>query len=155
MPRINYRILKPIYVEETFNLILKVSKEFMFPTYSKEGQIEFRNRLVQIKSKLIDKNYISFIAEENGKVIGMIQGSIRENYASVGLLFVDNNYHRKGIGTELMKIIENKFKKEIDLVKLYSSIFALDFYQKIGYRKTTGLRSKNGIVYCPMKKNLS
>lgn len=155
MPQINYRILKPGDIEETFNLILKVSKEFMFPTYSKDGQIEFRNKLIQIKSKLSDKKYTSFVAEENGKIVGMVQGSIRDSYASLGLLFVDKKFHRKGIGTELMNKAEKKFIKEVDLVKLYSSIFALEFYQQLGYLKTTSLRSKKGIVYYPMKKSLS
>ncbi len=152
IPDIKYRVLKSEDTEQTFNLIIKTAKEFMFPTFTKEAQVEFIERWEQIKSKLARKDYISFAAEHDDKIIGVVQGSVRDDCAKLGLLFVDKRYHRKGIGTELTNKIENRFKKKVDVVKLYSSIFALEFYQKAGYVKSTGLRSKNGFVYIPMKK---
>ena len=155
MPAIKIRIMKTSDIEDSVKLILTVSKEFMFSTYSDEGQIEFKNKLQQIKSKLADKKYISYVAKDAGNIIGMVQGSIRNGYGSIGLLFVDKRYHRKGIGTGLMKKAESRIKKEVDVVKLYSSTYALEFYQKVGYFRTTGIRSRKGIIYYPMKKNLN
>jgi GNAT superfamily N-acetyltransferase len=154
MPGINIRAMEPADIEDSFNLIPSVASDFLFPTYSEEGKREFKAKLGQIKSRLADKKYISFVAEDSGKIIGIVQGSIREGHASLGLLFVDRRYHRNGVGTGLMEMAENQFRKEADVVKLSSSIYALEFYQRIGYAKTTGLRSKKGIVYYPMKKNL-
>ncbi len=154
MPAINIRAMRTADIDDAFKLILSVANEFLFPTYPEEGKREFKIKLGQIKPKLADEKYISYVAEDAGKIVGIVQGSIREGHASLGLLFVDKKHHRKGIGTDLMKIAEDQFKKEVDVVKLSSSIYALEFYQKNGYVKTTGLRSKNGIVYYPMKKCL-
>ena len=154
MPIVNFRALRTADIEESFKLILSVASEFLFPTYSEEGKKMFKSKLEQIKSKLANEKYISYVAEDAGKIIGIVQGSAREGHGSLGLLFVDKEHHRKGVGAGLMEKIECRFKTEVEVVKLSSSIHALEFYQRIGYVKTTGLRSKKGIVYYPMKKSI-
>ncbi|MBU4031717.1 MAG: GNAT family N-acetyltransferase [Candidatus Thermoplasmatota archaeon] len=154
MPAIKFRAMKSTDIKASFKLILKVANEFLFPTYPEEGRIEFKARLGQIKSKLADEKYISYVAEDAGKIIGIVQGSVRNGHASLGLLFVDKRYHRKGVGTALMGKAESQFMREVDAVKLYSSIHALEFYQTLGYVKTTGLRSKGGMMCYPMRKRL-
>ena len=138
--------------EETFALVVKTWNEYVADTFTKEGKEAFNERLGEIKSKLGHPKYISYVAEENGRIIGMIQGSIREKHGSIGLLFVDKKQHRRGIAHNLMNQIEKDINQKVKVVKVGSSLHAIPFYQKMGYKKCTGIRWKEGMVYQPMKK---
>ena len=63
---------------------------------------------------------------------------------------------RKGIGQALMQKMENWLKRNsVKHVKLNSSLFALEFYKGIGYKKTTlKRRTYHGIPMYSMKKKL-
>ena len=52
----------------------------------------------------------------------------------------------------LMKRIEKDLNGKTNILKVYSSLYAIPFYQKIGYKKSTGIRWKKGMVCQPMKK---
>ena len=76
-------------------------------------------------------------------------------------LFVSGSEHRQGIGRKLVE----KFEAECiahgsEFIKLMSTLYAVPFYQAIGYKKSTGLRSMKsfdgeGFRYQPMKKVLN
>jgi len=70
-------------------------------------------------------------------------------------LFVLGEEHKKGVGKKLIKLFEKEVKKRnYNHTKVNSSIYAIFFYQKMGYKKTTGIRNFNGLKIQPMKKNL-
>jgi len=99
----------------------------------------------------ISKDSIFFVAENKGKIIGYISG--RKN--KIGNLFVLGNFHKKGIGKELICLFEKEAKKQNSkFIKINSSIYAVSFYQKMGYKKTTGVRNFHGLKSQPMKKLL-
>ena len=148
------RKIRPNDQKETFDLVLKTWEEFISHTFTEAGKRSFTGRLDEIKAKLVHPKYISYVTVENGSIIGMVQGSIRENSASVGLVFVDKEHNRRGIAQNLMKRIEKDFNSKVKVVKVYSSLYAIPFYEKIGYKKSTGIRWKEGMVIQPMKKVL-
>jgi len=86
-----------------------------------------------------------FIAIENSKMVGTIT-IINDD---IGTVFVNPEYHSKGIGTKLMETIENLAKKrKIEKLKLQSSINAVDFYEKLGYSKREKSQSEEyGVTY--------
>ena len=92
-----------------------------------------------------------FVAIEKSNIIGSI--TLIKDY--IGTVFVNPDYHCKGIGTKLMETIENLAKvRKIEKLRLNSSINAVDFYEKLGYKK--GEQSQNeeyGVTY-EMKKTL-
>ena len=98
------------------------------------------------------KREFTYVAKNENKIIGIIvseKGRIKK-------LFVDGDYHHKGIASHLLKMVENDHKKfNINEIKIRSSIYALPFYQKHGYKKTTGIRCFNGMKNFPLKKKLS
>jgi GNAT superfamily N-acetyltransferase len=141
-------------LSRTISMVLDTCEKSVFPTFSENGINEFRRRLERISIKLADRRYIGFVADDNGRIIGMVSGSIRDSYASFGLLFVDRKHYGKGIGRKLAERLELAFMKSRSTVKVHSSLNSIGFYERIGYKKTTGVRSKNGIVFQPMKKNL-
>ncbi len=98
------------------------------------------------------KNSIFYIAEENEKIFGYIKG--RKN--RIGNLFVLGKIHKKGIGRKLVDLFEKEAKKQNSKeIKIHSSIYAVPFYQKMGYKKTTGIRNFHGLKVQPMKKVLN
>jgi len=53
----------------------------------------------------------SFVAEENGKVVGFIIGKILKGMGIIKLVAVDPNYRGQGIGKMLVEFILNYFKE--------------------------------------------
>jgi GNAT superfamily N-acetyltransferase len=82
----------------------------------------------------------------------MVEG--KENNR-VTRLFVDKKYHGIGIARNLMNKIEKLYRKRgATKILVWSSLHAQKFYEKMGYRKTTRLIKKEGMIYQPMKKVL-
>ena len=95
---------------------------------------------------------IFYVAEENNKIFGYIKG--RKN--RIGNLFVLGQTHKKGIGKKLVDLFEKDAKKQnSNEIKIHSSIYAVPFYQKMGYKKTTGIRNLHGLKIQPMRKILN
>ena len=86
-----------------------------------------------------------FVAIEKSKIIGTI--TIINDY--IGTVFVNPEYHCKGIGTKLMQTIENIAKeRKIEKLRLQSSINAVDFYKKLGYKEGEKSQSEEyGVTY--------
>ncbi|TFG27813.1 MAG: GNAT family N-acetyltransferase [Promethearchaeota archaeon] len=86
-----------------------------------------------------------FVAIENSKIIG----TITIIYDYIGTVFVNPEQHFKGIGTKLMESIENLAKeRKIKKLRLESSINAVNFYEKLGYKKGEISQSEEyGITY--------
>ncbi len=70
------------------------------------------------------------------------------------------DHHRLGIGSQLVDRFEDECKRQgSKQVKVAATLYAVPFYTRMGYKKTTGLRSGwsfggSGLVYQPMKKIL-
>lgn len=90
-----------------------------------------------------------FVAEQGKKVIGVIRGKADR----ISNLFVHPQWHGKGVGQALLTRFEKKtVQMQTVYVKLYASLFAVSFYQRMGYKKTTGVRWIKGLPVQPMKK---
>ncbi len=130
-------------------LILSVFIEYEAPDYSKEGIIKF------IKEVLLNENYLKskpiYIAKANKKVVGMITSNKKSN--KIILLFVDKEYHRKGIATNLFKIIKEKCNEKT--IHVNSSPYAISFYHKLGFENTDKQQNLNGFLFTPMKLDCS
>lgn len=100
----------------------------------------------------ISDKSIFYVAEENNKIIGYIKG----NKDRIANLFVLGNSHKKGVGKKLVGLLEKEAKKQNSKeIKIRSSIYAVPFYQKMGYKKTTGVRNFHNLKIQPMKKILN
>ena len=82
-------------------------------------------------TKRIKKRDI-YVAVDSKKILGT--ASLDNNV--ILSFFVDSKNIGKGIGSRLLKFLENKIKKKgFKEAKVPSSITALDFYKKLGYRE--------------------
>lgn len=139
-------------------LIINTFKKFNSNSYfEKKGVNNFIN-IFDSKKNTTDQIYNHFlktpffyIATDNDNIIGVIRGKL----GRISNLFIDGNYHKRGIGKLLLKKFELEMKKQkVKKIKLRASLFAVPFYQKMGYTKTTGVRNFKGLKVCPMRKFL-
>lgn len=129
------------------------SKEFFRRSAVREylDHCDPKKNTVQQLYETFKRTPIFFIATENNKICGMIRGRPER----ISNLFVDGRHHRKGIGRSLINKFESEAKKQKSKeIKIRSSLYATKFYQKMGYRKTTGIRNFRGLKVYPMKKQL-
>jgi GNAT superfamily N-acetyltransferase len=140
---------------EVANLVGDVFSNFNNKEGSPEAILNYINiykndNLEKIKI-IFSKSPIFFVAIEKNKIVGMIRGSNNRIYN----LFVSGAYHKKNIGKRLLYKFEKEIlKNKTKVIKIRSSQFALNFYKKMGYKKTTGMRLFKGINIYPMKKML-
>jgi GNAT superfamily N-acetyltransferase len=97
-----------------------------------------------------------FVAEEKGEIVGVLRGR-KERLAS---LFVRGDRHRQGIGRRLVARFEQEcLGQGVTVIRVASTLYAVPFYLKMGYKRSTGVRSGwsfegGGLKYQPMKKTL-
>ena len=92
-----------------------------------------------------------FVAIEKSNIIGTV--SLFQDY--IGTVFINPDYHGKGIGTKLMAKIENLAKeRKIEELRLNSSINAVAFYEKLGYKKGEQSQSEEYGVTYEMRKTI-
>ena len=140
-------------------LIMQTYKKFNSREFFRRSAVEdyisrydpARNSVSQL-NEMFGRTPIFFVAVDNGKIVGMVRG--RKD--RVINLFVDARQHRKGIGRMLM----NKFESEARVqssreIRIRASLYATLFYQKVGYKKTTGIRNFHGLKIYPMRKTLA
>jgi putative acetyltransferase len=73
----------------------------------------------------------SFVAEKEGEIIGYVS----LGFLKIEALFVDPHFARQGVGTRLIKAIENEAKvRSWKVLTVLSSLTAEPFYQACGYR---------------------
>jgi N-acetylglutamate synthase-like GNAT family acetyltransferase len=103
-----------------------------------------------IRSKKV--NY--YIAEKDGKPVGICGF---DQY-KIHTLFIDLDYHKKGIGKKLLLYILKEAKsKGIKKVKTWSTFYAIPFYSKLGFSGSKEIKLPEGkeeIILIEMEKEL-
>ena len=123
--------------------------------YSEEGIKKFFEFITD------DDLYVSFlkgeyqlmVALDGEEVIGA--GSIRSrNFLS--LLFVDEEYHHRGVGSSIVRKLCEYLKNEAGerYVTLQAAPYAVNFYRKQGFRAVRPEMEFSGIRVTPMEKIL-
>ena len=106
-------------------------------------------RIIQAPVLLVAEN-------KGGEIVGVLRGSAGRLHS----LFVRGDHHHQGIGRMLVEKFEKQCRKQGDQkITLAAALYAVPFYQRIGYKKSTGVRSGRsfqgeGFQYQPMKKVL-
>jgi len=90
-----------------------------------------------------------FMAEEDGKIAGIITGRAYYNEVHIGDLIVGKAYRRAGVGSKLVEAVENAYKdKGYKKIALTTFGFqAPEFYKKLGY-ELEFVRKDNDFKLC-------
>ncbi|EOU1691044.1 GNAT family N-acetyltransferase [Clostridium perfringens] len=107
-----------------------------------------------IKEKIINigNNQYWYVAEEDGKVLGlgilMNHGNLRKKHVGVITLMVNSDYQNKGIGSLLMDKLIN-LSESLNIIRLELCVFrdnykAINLYKKFGF-KEEGIKVKSAL----------
>jgi len=110
------------------------------PFFAKKITVE------SFKSYLMDENaYEHYVYEENEMIIGYFS---LLNATHFLYLFVNEKHHKKGVARAL---VEYALKgKEHKSYSVNSSIYAVPFYEKLGFKSYALVQKHHGMVYKPM-----
>lgn len=119
--------------------------KIMMKESSKKPYYEKYNLKTSLKEvKKLSKNEL-YVATENKETVGFIASSItsdNKEKAYIDELWLKNNWQGKGIGKNLMKFIEELYKKKgIKIIRLVAkrNAGAFKFYKKIKYNENKEL----------------
>ena len=95
-----------------------------------------------------------FVAEADGEIVGVLRGRSDRLQS----LFVRGDHHRQGIGRRLVERFEAEcIRQGATVLRVAATLYAVPFYQALGYRRSTGVRSGwsfdgRGLQVQPMRK---
>ena len=141
-------------VEEALRLVWRVFLAYEAPDYSEEGIQEFQRfiDLNEIKQKLADNQLQMWHCKNNGQTIGVLAARLP---CHISLLFVDGEYHQKGIARSLFNTIIEYYKSyNCELITVNSSPYAKEIYHKLGFTDISAEQTINGIRFTPMEYSL-
>jgi GNAT superfamily N-acetyltransferase len=102
------------------------------------------------------------VAVDNGEPVGVLRGGRRDRQhrAVLQSLFVKGDHHRQGIGRRLVEHFERECAHQgATVIRVASTLYAVPFYLRLGYKRSTGVRSGTsfegrGLKIQPMRKTL-
>ena len=146
-------LVRPAAVEEWENamgLAWKTFLKFEGNDYEPEGIKNFQDFITDqsLRKMFLAGKYILYAAFYRGEIVGVV--SLR-NKEHISLLFVDEAFHKMGIGRKLIVQMQ-KVAKELGSYRLTvnSSPYGIGFYHKVGFVDTNIEQKRDGIRYTPM-----
>ncbi len=92
-----------------------------------------------------EKAYEHYVYEKDQKIVGYFS-LMNGNYFLY--LFVDESYHRQGIASALIAYALRE--RDHTLYRLNASLYAVPFYEKLGFVPMAFLQKQHGLTYQPM-----
>lgn len=131
-------------IEYAVSLVQRVFDQFISGEETKEGIASFA--LINNAAFYRQENIKVYVAKLENIIVGVMAVG-DENH--IHLLFVDNNYHKLGIGRRCVEMLCSLVDKDIFV---NSSIYAYSFYRALGFVSTNIIQQDDGITYIPMVK---
>ncbi len=140
--------------EDAMALAWRTFVKFEAKEYSKEGVKNFSDFISDntLFRMFRHKEYRVFVALDADDIVGVI--SLR-NRTHISLLFVEEAYHHRGIGRDLILHVSAFLRQEgYKLCTVNAAPYAVGFYHKLGFHDTSFEQEKDGIIYTPMEMKL-
>lgn len=138
--------------EDAMSLAWRTFEKFEAPIYSKRGKDSFLEFISsnELYRMFLDDNYKLFLAFDENTIVGLISLRARTH---ISLLFVKEEYHRNGVGRDLINyaamFIREEYREKYMTVNAAPP--AVGFYHKIGFEDIGPKSVNDGITYFPMK----
>ncbi|MDR0949199.1 MAG: GNAT family N-acetyltransferase [Lachnospiraceae bacterium] len=139
--------------ETAMRLVWRTFLKFEGDVYSECGIKKFHEFITDknLQSAFVRGEYQVLVAIDGRRIIGV--ASIRDrNHLS--LLFVDEHYHKRGVGRNLLEYLFRYLKEEVGerFITLKASPYAVGFYRKLGFRIVTPEQQYSGIRVTAMER---
>ncbi|MDE7340551.1 MAG: GNAT family N-acetyltransferase [Lachnospiraceae bacterium] len=138
--------------DDAMALAWKTFMQFEADVYTAEGVRNFEDFITDttLHRMFIMGVYQMFVALDRKQIVGML--TLR-NTSHISLLFVDEKYHRRGIGRALIEYLQEYLLSEAGISKITvnAAPYGVAFYHKLGFRDLRPEEEKDGIKYTPME----
>ena len=149
-------LVRPAYRgewDEAMRLAWRTFVRYEAADYTEAGVQSFLDFISDnvLYRKFIMGSYQLFGAYDNQKMVGMI--SLRSQ-THISLLFVDEKYHKMGVGRRLIEYVSDYVLHEEGhhAITVNAAPYAVEFYHKVGFYDTDKEESNDGIRYTPMER---
>jgi len=137
-------------------MIGKVFGEFVAPGYEQKGVDTFLDyaEASAMAKRLESDSHFGFTSKDENRIAGYIE--VRGN-EHISLMFVDKEYHIKGICRELFGLAKSEClirNPELKQISVNSSPYAVTVYERLGFSAIDVEQEKNGIRFVPMSVNV-
>ncbi len=137
--------------QEAMELVWKTFLKFESEDYTSEGIDSFNDFITDttLHKMFLAGTYQMFCAVKDNRIVGII--TLR-NGNHISLLFVEEAYHKQGIGKALVYQLAEYLMTEhrIDTMTVNASPYAVEFYHKCGFIDLGPEAQNKGIRYTPM-----
>jgi len=153
MPQYKIEELLPGELPEALEVIKTTFLKFEAPGYPPEGcEAFFRFANADVLQQRLTNNMKMYTAKAQGKIVGVIAFS---NFSHIHLLFVLEEYQRKGIAAALYGAAETACRAaKAAQITVNAAPYAYAVYQKFGFAASGTLQIADGIEFYPMRKEL-
>jgi putative acetyltransferase len=129
---VTVREFQPADARAVSDVIGRTMRESNGADYAPEILAPLIEYFAPAKVLLLAQERICLVAEIDKKIVG----TIALEGAELCTFFVHPDFQRKGVGTRLLKALEETaLKNGIKIISLATSLTAVSFYEKTGYRK--------------------
>lgn len=138
--------------DAAMELAFKTFMKYEGMDYGPEGIQNFSNFVTDsmLKKMFLLGEYKLFVAKRENQLIGLI--SLRSGN-HISLLFVDENYHRRGVASALLQYLIQYMRKEsaFHRVTVNAAPYGIPFYHRTGFQDMGPTTKQDGITYIPME----
>ncbi len=144
----NIRLAKVSDAEALFKLVSSlfkyISDKSLNETFKKSFSIEAFEKSISNETW-----FTTLVYEEDNKIVAYIS---LVNSSHIYHLFVEENFHKKGIAKKLWEVVldESPSKK----FTVNASLYSIDFYHKLGFINSEEQQESLGVKYQPMSFEL-
>lgn len=133
--------------EQAMEIAWRTFLKYEADEYGEEGKKNFLDFISgeQLYQMFRMGSYKLAVAYMGDQMVGM--ASLR-GVNHISLLFVDDNYHKMGIGTALLAFLQDGLDSLP--ITVNSSPYGAPFYEKLGFTKTSEWTGADGIIFLPM-----
>lgn len=141
--------------EEAMALAYRTFRKYVADDYTKEGVENFIDFISDqnLYRMFVAREYHLWVAKDKeGKTIGM--GTLRSGN-HISLLFVDEKWLRKGVGTSLIRELGEYAKQSgFSSLTVNASPYGIPFYHSVGFKDIGEEMISGGMYITPMRKDL-
>lgn len=131
-------------------LCLQTFLQFEAMDYDPQGIESFRAAVnVDILRRQMDTDQLEMWGFYEGDQLYGVIALRRKRY--ITLLFVDKKWHKKGIGRRLVEHAVAASRGHTDALVVRSSLFAIPFYEHLGFATMDSIQLDDGTTYLPMR----
>ena len=137
----------------TMKMIWRTFLKYDSVDYTKEGVKNFFDFISDddLHEAFLKGRYLLMVAVDGDRIIGA--GSLR-NRNHLSLLFVDEEYHRRGVGSTILEMLCDYLQHEAGerYISVKAAPYAVGFYKREGFRIVKPEEEISGIRVTSMEK---